>query len=526
MKELMLELLCYEPYGKPLPAEEKYIQEILRGNNNPPQATLHMLFSGFYNCCQQGNYVDVGWLAQWKAAYGRKHLPLFFKKICFYLMVKGDWAESDFMAQIGLKVSCIRKWNISPLFRKYAEEDTYTAIKVYRSGIKKRYIVSIVKKLYYEAGRQEQEFNKPGKQSMTLSKLPHFVDVFSGTASVAASVVTGACPSPIVNDYDPTWVCFAFAFTHYQGELRKRIAEFHNYLMTRDIKSECSSYDENTYERHHDPEKILRIPEAWDDPMTRWTHLELYGFSEDDIAKAKAGAQCYQEFIMRTRSGYKDIDEKVIRKCNLNALRKIDFSTTATHSADELEDILDYALALFYYHSFRPSGKGGGVYYATNVDEDSYSSYLNVDLSDVNDEDYAYKAQELMRYRPKATSLELESSGSFYNQLKRAKFCCKDFRIMLADDLADGLTDDDKKEYEDKKKHKDGIIKKRTYYLDSPYFLTVGYAVGFSDIDHKDMLDILRKAKFKWIFSMQYNKSSRDTCTISADEQERKKIGI
>lgn len=97
---------------------------------------------------------------------------------------------------------------------------------------------------------------------------------------------------------------------------------------------------------------------------------------------------------------------------------------------------------------------------------------------------------------------------------------------MLADDLADGLTDDDKKEYEDKKKHKDGIIKKRTYYLDSPYFLTAGYAVDFSDKDHKDMLDILRKAKFKWIFSMQYNKSSRDTCTISADEQERKKIGI
>lgn len=36
-KEVMLELLTYEPFGKFLPREEEYICEILSGNDNPPR---------------------------------------------------------------------------------------------------------------------------------------------------------------------------------------------------------------------------------------------------------------------------------------------------------------------------------------------------------------------------------------------------------------------------------------------------------------------------------------------------------
>ena len=53
----------------------------------------------------------------------------------------------------------------------------------------------------------------------------------------------------------------------------------------------------------------------------------------------------------------------------------------------------------------------------------------------------------------------------------------------------------------------------RVYYLDSPYFLTVGYDVGFSEEDHKEMLAILRGAEFKWIFSIQYKPSDEGTKT-------------
>jgi hypothetical protein len=51
VKELMLELLAWEPFGKFLPEEKEYIREILSGNDNPPPslAKFHELFSGFYD---------------------------------------------------------------------------------------------------------------------------------------------------------------------------------------------------------------------------------------------------------------------------------------------------------------------------------------------------------------------------------------------------------------------------------------------------------------------------------------------
>ena len=101
----------------------------------------------------------------------------------------------------------------------------------------------------------------------------------------------------------------------------------------------------------------------------------------------------------------------------------------------------------------------------------------------------------------KASSLTLESTGSFSRHLKDAEFYCKDFRDILQNNSE----------------------AERVYYLDSPYFLTVGYDVGFSDDDHKDMLDLLRKAEFKWIFSMQYYPSKTDASTTSQDEKNRKK---
>ena len=114
---------------------------------------------------------------------------------------------------------------------------------------------------------------------MTLKKLPTFVDVFAGTASVAASVVTDGCPPPIVNDYDPILVCFAWAFTYYQRELRKRIAKFHNDMMEENIKSTHRSYDADDYKSHYeriDPRNLLTTPKVWDDPMTRWRLMEFF----------------------------------------------------------------------------------------------------------------------------------------------------------------------------------------------------------------------------------------------------------
>lgn len=515
----MLELLTYEPFGEFLSDEKldekKYIDEILSGSYNHPPSMLHDLFSGFCHCVQRGTFDDVDWLQRWKAEYKRDKLPLLFKKICFYLMVKGELSGSAFMEQIGLQVSRLKKWGISPQFRKYAEADTYSAIRVFRNGVKRPYIVSIVKRLYFEAGRQlyfEAELEK--SETMTLKKLPQFVDVFAGTASVAASVRSEGCPPPVVNDFDPVMICLAWAFTHYPHELRKRIARLHNELMTKKLNPEELSYGEQAYKKHHDTNNPIVTPEAWDDPETQRRFKEAFGYSDDDIEKARRCAQCHKEFIMRTRSCYLNIklvmdigDKRTLRKGLRNG--KIDFNSLPTNYPKKVEDVLDYAATAFYYYSFSPPGKKGIDYDVTSVSAESYRSYLGKlvgnsarlhnSLKVPCGTDIAHIACKLLRLRLEPFDLNFESIGHFSRYLQKAEFYCEDFRTILQSNTSNKI-----------------------YYLDSPYFLTVGYDVGFSDDDHKAMLDILRKNEFKWIFSMQYKPSDTHQCTNKSDENKRR----
>lgn len=523
MKELMLELLTYEPFEKLVSGEKEYIDEILFGNYQQPQSKFHDLFLGFYHYVQQETYDDVEWLRQWKATYGRAKLPLLFKKICFYLMVKGTRNESDFMQQIGLQASRNRKWGISAQFRKYAEADTYSTIKIFRNGVKKEYIVSTVKQLYYEAGRQVYDKAKADRQvseskaqsekepttlkdppwfvkySMKLNNLPQFVDVFAGSASVAASVVTEGCPPPIVNDKDPVMVCFAWAFVHCKSELRKRIADFHNYVINQELKD--LSYDEDDYEGHNKSPTIHNSAKVLDEPRTRWLHEKVY---HEDIATLKRLAQRYQEFIMRIRSSYIDVvnvlalndrDREELR-------RKFQFNELSPHSITQIEDVLDYALAIFYCCSFA-GGKAGNVYHETFVNASKYYSYLNrlVNLDAIKRASEDVKARKLAELRLEASSVILKSKGHFSRYLQKAEFYSKDFSELLEITPSDAI-----------------------YYWDSPYYLTTGYDVDFYDEDHKDMLDTLRNAKFKWIFSMQYNPS--DKCECSDQEERRRQSHI
>ncbi len=203
MRELMLELLTYEPFEKFLPEEEKYICQILSEKKHyQPPSMIHDLFSGFcyyVDCVKRKKPTSIDWLRHWKNKYiqnknytnsqksERVLYPCLFKKVCFYIIVHGNFSDKEFMGILGLSVNRIKKWGISTRFRRYAEADTYSVIRTFRAGVKKPYIVSLIKKLYYEAGRQVSHSN-------LLKDLPTFVDVFAGTASVAASVVPDGRP--------------------------------------------------------------------------------------------------------------------------------------------------------------------------------------------------------------------------------------------------------------------------------------------------------------------------------------------
>ena len=537
VRELMLELLTWAPFAKLISGEKEYIGEILSENYQQPQSMFHDLFLGFYCYVHKGDFKDVIWLRHWRDTYHqnenytnsakseRVYYPLLFKKICFYIIVHGNFSDEDFMdKEINLSHNLIGKWHISSQLRKFAEADTYSAIKVFRHGVKKPYIVSLVKKLYHEAGRQQ-------KRSTTLGKLPRFVDVFAGTASVAASVVSEGCPRPIINDYDPVMVCFAWAFTYYQGELRKRIAEFYNGLMNQDIKSQNWSYDEKAYKEHHGTENLLTSPETWADPAANLKRKEKLGLSDDFIVESRMIAQCHQDFIIRIRSSYIDF-KKVLDSCDRDNLREIDFNNLPTdmrHPQDnsDVKKVLDYALAWFYCHSFSGERIKGSIQDETIVKASSFYSFLNhlqpkylsrlkgedaiklqleylfrlqVELKAIRNANCANKAQTLSELQLAPSLLGLEFTGHFSRYLRGATFCCEDFEAILKDNPSNKI-----------------------FYLDSPYFLTVGYDVDFTDDDHKNMLGILRDAEFRWIFSMQYNASARNRCTKSSDEAERRK---
>lgn len=310
-------------------------------------------------------------------------------------------------------------------------------------------------------------------------------------------------------------MCFVWAFTYHQKELRSKIADLHNWLMTLDFNSINWRYGETAYEDHYGfLYSIIRLKpnEYWGDKVKKYwekemrtnpkfwesfalpivMHLLGIKYSDSEIAENKQKAQRYKEFIIRIRSLYLAAKAEM-DTCDRNVLRKSterNFLSKNTVNA-EVDTIIEYALAVFQFYSFKPGGKN--IFHGSSVDERNYSAYLDRlkhDPSAVKSEDQEAEVDNPLTLPLEASSLTLESEGSFSRHLKNAEFYCKDFREILKNDTSGKI-----------------------YYLDSPYFLTVGYDVGFSEEDHKEMLDILRGAEFKWIFSIQYKPSDEGTKT-------------
>lgn len=536
MKNLMMTLLTYEPAGKMSQEEQDFVTNILTNNSAQEPSMLSELFSDFYAHVKKDNLDDIERLRQWREKYygnnkSKKEYPLIFKKICFYIMVRGSLTDKEFMIVIGLRENCLRKWGISTQFRKYAEADTYSCIKSYRNGMKKEYVVSLIKKLYYEAGRQQNV-------TIVLNKLPAFVDVMAGTASVAASVVSEGCPFPVVNDYDPLLVCYAWAFTYCQKEIKIRLARKHNELMKQKFDNKKWDYSEEDYKNHMKAERVyskmtladdnfeekedeaweresLSNPEYWD---IKYVQL---GETKEFIQKSRKKAQHYMEFIIKIRSSFLEA-EKIVKNYDRDSLRSIDFDQLTKYAikrqiTDAMRKVINLAIAVFYYYSFSSNGKNGNAYNVTSIDEESYFRYLHTSLhvpltweKGENKMDMADKGGLLLRLRlayknkgknGEKKTLDLSYKGAFSKNLRGAEFCVQDFRDLVKNQSHEKI-----------------------FYFDSEYFLTAGYHVEFNDEHHKALLDVVRNADFKWIFSMQYNPAARDKCTTDSDSAKRRKL--
>lgn len=511
MLELMLKLLTYEPYKKVSGNEKDYIDKVLSEKITSDTVVtnkeyiiydeLFRGFMGFLNYSSKGilwksiQWDFLGWLRDWKNKYypvndgmidDRAIYPVLFKKICFFILVeayKGDskkkyteMSDKEFIQAVGLRENIFNKWHISPRYRKKVNRDSYSSITLSRNGKKQPYLTTAIKRVYYEAGRQEAEENLIDSDTTTewvapkLNQLPQFIDVFSGTGTVAASV--GANKS-VVNDIDVGAACFLYSMSHDSKEVRQRLAQLHNNFVSKDLSEGQELYTAEQWQRH-------RESKAYEEYL---------------------GNQKFEELMVRLRNNYVYIYKKYVQATREVAL---DFDNDTTKN---IEMFYDIGVAWLFLNSFKQKLKKANQFNAIDMDIEAYKKYLHTVLMVKYKDDKKYEkyhqqdesdATFLEKYRIKKSQVKFEKGIKYMDSLKNTIVKNEDFYTVIQG-------------------YSGGFI-----YLDSPYFLTTDYTVPFQDEEHKDMLDILRYADFNWLFSMQYKEIDTDKFNKSEFTKNRK----
>ena len=456
---------------------------------------------GFLNYSSKGilwksiQWDFLGWLRDWKNKYypvndgmidDRAIYPVLFKKICFFILVeayKGDskkkyteMSDKEFIQAVGLRENIFNKWHISPRYRKKVNRDSYSSITLSRNGKKQPYLTTAIKRVYYEAGRQEAEENLIDSDTTTewvapkLNQLPQFIDVFSGTGTVAASV--GANKS-VVNDIDVGAACFLYSMSHDSKEVRQRLAQLHNNFVSKDLSEGQELYTAEQWQRH-------RESKAYEEYL---------------------GNQKFEELMVRLRNNYVYIYKKYVQATREVAL---DFDNDTTKN---IEMFYDIGVAWLFLNSFKQKLKKANQFNAIDMDIEAYKKYLHTVLMVKYKDDKKYEkyhqqdesdATFLEKYRIKKSQVKFEKGIKYMDSLKNTIVKNEDFYTVIQG-------------------YSGGFI-----YLDSPYFLTTDYTVPFQDEEHKDMLDILRYADFNWLFSMQYKEIDTDKFNKSEFTKNRK----
>lgn len=509
MIELMLKLLTYEPYEKVSGNEKDYIDKVLSEKFTSDTAVtnkeyiiydeLFRGFMGFLNYSSTGilwkgiQWDSLGWLRDWKNKYypvndgmidDRAIYPVLFKKICFFILVeayKGDskkkhteMSDKEFIQAVGLRENIFNKWHISPRYRKKVNRDSYSSITLNRNGKKQPYLTTVIKRAYYEAGRQGAEENLIDSDTTTewvapkLNQLPRFIDVFAGTGTVAASV--GANKS-VVNDIDVGAACFLYSMSHDSKEVRQRLAQLHNNFVSKDLSEGQELYTVNDWQKHK-------------------KNYEQY-----------INNQKFEDVMIRLRNNYVYIHNQYVQ-ATIGVVLDFDNATTKN-----IEMFYDIGVAWLFLNSIKPKQKRGNQFNAIDMDIEAYMKYLRNVLMVKYKDDKKYEKYHqqdesdaifLEKYRLKKSQVKFEKGIKYMDSLKNTIVKNEDFDTVIQG-------------------YSDGFI-----YLDSPYFLTTDYTVPFQDEEHKDMLDNLRCVDFYWLFSMQYKKINTDKFKKSEFTKKRK----
>lgn len=476
--ETMFSILTYEPFEKITGAEKKYIKAVLNGDSKGQQGyplydELMQAFTGFtakkkstalkqwyekhYTTKAVGR-IKVLWS---KDKDERTYYPVLFKKICYYCLTECNLQAKDFLKQFNIKDNIIRKWGISPVYGRIANKGTHTSITILRNGKKQKDLTKVIKSAFYEASRQAKIKKNNGKWSTMKKKdLLKFVDVFAGTGTVSASVDAN---ETYVNDKEYGAACFLYCVSNDEMQVRTRLAELHNGIISNYYKGG------KLYTKKH-----------WKKDKQK---TDKYKSIND---------KNFDELMIRLRNNFIYIHKtymKYINKTIYNLIRK-----------ENEEMLYDIGIAWFFLNSLPQNSYSGNKFKVSDMDIDTYYSYLKLRLEVVISDN--------------GSNIDLDSLlGSYDNKkhelIKKLELKAEDVKFSKGKKFMSDFNKTEIKKEDFKKILNSAVVSDDYFvYLDSPYFLTTQYDVGFYDKEHKKMLDILRKATYSWLFSMQYYEGS------------------
>lgn len=506
MREIMYNLLSYEPVEYIEGSEGEFVKYVL-DNDALPSNNVYLceLFQGYYSLClkrekdkqhakksrkpiRELNLVDdLKWLKDWKNKYhsnyreDRLTYPVLFKKICFYIIVTERLNDQDFVSAIDFKVKMIANWNIYTKYRKLADDHKHLALRFSRNGKKQSYLTDIIESMYFECHRQQSGVEKAPKKE----DAPVFVDVYTGTGSVAASIDISS-EKKVLNDFDRLMIATIYVIRNYRDRLGKRIFEYHTMAINDQLPKNLYTRQEAAvhllpyYSMQHNnslsaskqlANEALFVQSYWDKP-------ELF-VTKEERAENKARVPRNIEMFYCIRNLFKYCEDRVLYH---SQLKYYDYNAPIDES--DLENIIDLVACNYIYSSF-----SGRVQDSTpnisGIDFDSYGVFLDkvFNTTVVRNAD-GFRAVKPVRY-------PMNYLNDWVKSLKNSVIGSLSFEELYQDDRA-------------------------FYYHDSPYYGTKQYNVNFPDSFHVQMQNILRGSKFKWLFSLQYFKGNYES-TASED---------
>lgn len=533
----MLELLSYEPFVELKGEEKSYIEGVLFNDEKKLGKSYKMdyarLFNDFCECKKviakeiekkkeqekkekqekkdkkekkdkTPKYkmnVDLTWLRTWVGNRPTTSYPVLFKKIAYYLILNLDMEDTEFLEAVGIKAkdsdtgkNLLTKWNLYSRYRKASEKHTYCDLALNRNGKKQEYLTSFIQKVYYEAHRQS--INEERDTGATQKGLPLFCDVFSGTGIVSASINVDS-EKKIVNDFDKSMMVLIYVLRYYKLELLNKIAEYHNLAMSGNLG--VTLYTSADFQRHipkltdYSENKSLTISKIRRNEaryLVSSCDKLLFAPSADEVRAGKSSYTAEEieakraearplvirnvDTLIKMRNLFKYCEQ--VESKGLSVAKKIDLNDPSSVSEKEWESFIDYCACYYIYSSFG-SPSFDNTPDETGVDFDTYAVFLEktFDIKVTRNANGFSQPIEIQRKTG-------ENLDAYIKGILRSKLTSLDFRQVFGDNTA-------------------------FYYLDSHYFLTKQYNSTFTDTMHKDMLDIIRSANFKYLFSMQYKKA-------------------